>query len=527
MDIIIPMAGRSERFFAAGYRQHKWMLELGGELIIAHVIKMFSPDDTFHLVLNTKQAEDIPDVFDRLKCLASKLTITVIEPHDFGPTFSALQVEGIEAENEIIIAYCDGTCEWNYQHFLWHARGNDGGVPAFRGFHPASCGSTYYAYIRSDGDKFQEIREKRSFTENRMNECASVGVYYFSSWKLFQTYAKKALDDAFKKEQESYISLVYNYMVKDDLRIIVHEVNRFICLGTPEDVQQYFFWWDYFYKNQNHTFSQKLSRQVKCINMMPIVEEAVFAENAESRLSAALIPIQEEPVAVRVARSLPDADRWTFLPYKKYLSRYPLELAFKKFQANCTITPLDQSKNNLASVCLHTVSSFADEDELLIASCDSDVRYDAESWQRVIDDSSVDGAVWAFRMGSALCSNFSTLSYCKLKKDGKYIEEVLDNQTISENPNADNVAVGHFWFRESGALKNASKSKLESHSEKRENWLLRVINDLIQDGAKIKMFEVEQWVNFRDPLCYKVFNFWEDYFFKAERPRLKNPSLSK
>ena len=52
---------------------------------------------------------------------------------------------------------------------------------------------------------------------------------------------------------------------------------------------------------------------------------------------------------------------------QKYLSRYPLELAFKKFQANCTITS-GSSKNNLASVCLHTVSSFADEDELLIAS---------------------------------------------------------------------------------------------------------------------------------------------------------------
>ena len=47
------------------------------------------------------------------------------------------------------------------------------------------------------------------------------------------------------------------------------------------------------------------------------------------------------------------------------------------------------------------------------------------------------------------------------------------------------------WFRESGALKNAS-SKLESHSEKRENWLLRVINDLIQDGAELKYL---RWSN--------------------------------
>ena len=44
-------------------------------------------------------------------------------------------------------------------------RGYDGGIPSFKGFHPASFGDTLYAYMRvNSNDEMLELREKKCFT---------------------------------------------------------------------------------------------------------------------------------------------------------------------------------------------------------------------------------------------------------------------------------------------------------------------------------------------------------------------------
>ena len=50
---------------------------------------------------------------------------------------------------------------------------------------------------------------------------------------------------------EVYVSLLYNDMVQDNLSVVVHEAEKFICLGTPDDYEQYKFWWKYFHEKQD------------------------------------------------------------------------------------------------------------------------------------------------------------------------------------------------------------------------------------------------------------------------------------
>ena len=86
-----------------------------------------------------------------------------MDDHELGPVYSALQVNNIDCDEEIIISYCDFIVEWNYSLFLRHIQENDGALVSFKGFHPASFGDTYYAYMKVDGDRMLELREKKSF----------------------------------------------------------------------------------------------------------------------------------------------------------------------------------------------------------------------------------------------------------------------------------------------------------------------------------------------------------------------------
>ncbi|MBF0532368.1 MAG: NTP transferase domain-containing protein [Candidatus Omnitrophica bacterium] len=248
MRIIIPMAGHSRRFQKAGYALPKPFIPIDGVPMIQRVCRMFSPTDEFIFICQQAHAAR-PDFAKILNDAAQHTRIIPIVPHEFGPVYSALKAASYIEDRAapLILTYCDFTLLWNYPRFLRQAAQYEGAIPVFRGFHPASFGDTYYAYVRAnEAGEMLELREKQSFTENRAEEYASTGVYYFESWNLFEKYGEELLRLKFAAGAEYYASLIYNLLVRDGHKVSVYEAEKFICWGTPEDLAEYRFWSEYF-----------------------------------------------------------------------------------------------------------------------------------------------------------------------------------------------------------------------------------------------------------------------------------------
>ena len=90
MNIIIPMAGHSRRFRAAGHSKPKFLLNCGDSVMIEHVIGMFSERDDFHLILNKGHSIKENNI-EFLKNLAPKINLYFIDNHERGPTVSILK----------------------------------------------------------------------------------------------------------------------------------------------------------------------------------------------------------------------------------------------------------------------------------------------------------------------------------------------------------------------------------------------------------------------------------------------------
>ncbi len=251
MKIIIPMAGHSRRFKKAGYKDQKPFIIIDGKPMVERVCRMFSPTDEFVFVCN-KEHLLIKDYRKILEKIVLNYHIVEIEPHEYGPVYSVLQSEKYitNKDEPIIITYCDFTMQWNYRQFLLKSSLYEGSMAVFKGFHPASFGDTYYAYIKANENlEMVELREKQSFTDNRLNEFASTGVYYLENLKTFSHYANELLNSKEKVASEYYCSLIYNYLVRDGKRVNLFEVDKFICWGTPQDLEEYLFWSEYFAKD--------------------------------------------------------------------------------------------------------------------------------------------------------------------------------------------------------------------------------------------------------------------------------------
>ena len=250
MDIIITMAGHSRRFKEQGYKEPKFLIPIANKPMISWVCNMFDTEnDKYHFIINEDQAKEFPDILECLKDIVKSFDVKIIVMHEKGPVYSALQVDDIESFSSTIVTYCDFFVEWDYNKFKKDALDNDwdAAIPSFKGFHPASFGDTYYAYTRQDdNNNLIELREKQPFTNKRHEEYANSGVYYFKSGQLFKKYSDQLEQQGYGDFKEGYVSLLANLFVKDNLIVKITDIDKFICFGTPEDVEQFQSWYEFF-----------------------------------------------------------------------------------------------------------------------------------------------------------------------------------------------------------------------------------------------------------------------------------------
>ena len=102
----------------------------------------------------------------------------------------------IDDSEEVIVSYCDYGTVWNYKMFLETMRSNsaDGGIASYIGFHPHMLGSDNYAFMKHNAMWVTDIQEKQPFTNNKMEEYASNGTYYFRNGKILKQYFQKLMD---------------------------------------------------------------------------------------------------------------------------------------------------------------------------------------------------------------------------------------------------------------------------------------------------------------------------------------------
>ena len=115
-------------------------------------------------------------------------------------------------------------------------------LPAYKGFHPHSLGTTNYAYIKESKNLLIDIKEKEPFTKNRMAEYASSGTYYFSSGQLLINSFEEVIKRNLNIKGEFYVSLAYKIIAEQYKNIYVYPIQHFMQWGTPQDLEEYKLW---------------------------------------------------------------------------------------------------------------------------------------------------------------------------------------------------------------------------------------------------------------------------------------------
>ena len=117
MHIIIPMSGIGKRFLSAAYKSPKPLIRIEDKPIIGHVIEMFPGENKITFICNKEHIHNT-SMKKELFSYAPNSSIVEIEPHKLGPVYAVSKVfDRIEDKEEVIVNYCDFTCDWDYENF--------------------------------------------------------------------------------------------------------------------------------------------------------------------------------------------------------------------------------------------------------------------------------------------------------------------------------------------------------------------------------------------------------------------------
>lgn len=235
LNIVIPMAGKGQRFIDAGYTIPKVLIELGGELIIKHIIETMRVKDCQFIFIVRKDHCERYGLDKKILELEPHAKVVKISELSQGSICTVLSAKEyfddkyLDEDIPVIIKDCDQIINWDPEHFLELVtrRNAEGAVVTIHTENP------HYSFSRlnSNGEVI-ETAEKSVISNN-----GHVGIYYFSSGTNLITYAERMIKKNIRVNNEFYTAPVYNQMIQDGKIILCYPVAEMFQLGTPQDLE--------------------------------------------------------------------------------------------------------------------------------------------------------------------------------------------------------------------------------------------------------------------------------------------------
>ncbi|MFO0810369.1 MAG: NTP transferase domain-containing protein [Gemmataceae bacterium] len=524
MQIVIPMSGRGSRYAAAGYANIKPLIEVDGRPIIEHIVRLFPGERDFVFICARDHLETTP-LRDTLERLAPGGKILGIEPHKKGPVWAALMAEQAIADDKpTLLHYCDFSVHWDYERFKRTMYNHDpaGCVQAYRGFHPHTLGPNLYAYMRVENGRMLEIQEKHCFTDDRMNEYSSSGAYYFRSGRLMKQLFHRAVERNLSTNGEFYASMPYNLLVTDGEPVMVYELDHFLQWGTPEDLDEYRGWSDYFRRASRWRPTRPADdTQV----LLPMVGAGVRFQKEGYTQPKPLVRVAGVPMVRRSLDSLPPAKSWLAVCRTDHLEHPGLVGALNGTDRDVQALAVEGMTAGQASTCLIGCERLDPEKPLSIAPCDAAVVYNEAKFAALKDDPTIDCIVWTFRNHPHANRNPKQYGWVKADADG-WIEGVSCKKPLGPDVKRDPGIIGLFWFRKAKFFIEAAEELIRQNRRVNgEFYADSAVEVLLEQGRRAKLFDVRHLICFGVPADVKTYEYWEAYFRKAaHHPYGKRPA---
>jgi len=229
VNILIPIAGKGQRFVDADYAMPKQLIMVGDTQMIDLSLESIDNKDECNLIFCIRRDHVSDYSLDTIlkQRYGDDIKIIILDKITRGSVETCLMAEDHINNDHPLLIY---TLDVFFEPFFDPIKIDtsvDGTILTFK------SNNNGYSYAKLDDNNFvTRTAEKEVISEN-----AAVGVYTFSKGSDFVKYAKVMIDQDITTKGEFYICPLYNLMIENGKRITIEEVNKMHLMSTPSELE--------------------------------------------------------------------------------------------------------------------------------------------------------------------------------------------------------------------------------------------------------------------------------------------------
>ena len=228
-NILIPIAGKGQRFVDEGYVMPKQLITVGDTQMIDRSLSSIINKDKCNLIFCVRRDHINDFSLDTIlkKRYGEDIKIIIIDKLTRGSVETCLYAKKYINNDDPLVIYTLDVCFEPHFNPLEIDNNVDGSILTFK-----SNNNNYsYAKVNKEG-YVSATAEKEVISEN-----AAVGVYTFSRGSNFVTHAEQMINKNITTKNEFYICPLYNLMIEAGLKIKTHPVEKMHLMGTPSELE--------------------------------------------------------------------------------------------------------------------------------------------------------------------------------------------------------------------------------------------------------------------------------------------------
>ncbi len=215
--------------------------------------------------------------------------------------------------------------------------------------------------------------------------------------------------------------------------------------------------------------------------LIPMAGAGSRFEKAGFTFPKPLIEVDGNPMIQVVTENLNIDARHIYIVQKSHYEKYNLKHLLKLISPGCEIVQVDGITEGAACTTL-LAKEFIDNDEpLVMANSDQFIDWDSNEFMYSMEADDIDGGILTFT------ATHPKWSFAKLNEDG-FVTEVAEKKPIS---NIATVGV-YYWNKGSDYVKYAEQMIQKDIRTNNEFYTCPVFNEAIQDGKKIKVYQIDK-----------------------------------
>ena len=194
-----------------------------------------------------------------------------------------------------------------------------------------------------------------------------------------------------------------------------------------------------------------------------------------------LIEVNDKPMIQVVTENLNIDACHIYIVQKSHYEKYNLKHLLNLITPGCKIVQVDGVTEGAACTTLLAKELINNDEPLLIANSDQFVEWDSNEFMYSMMADEIDGGILSFT------ATHPKWSFAKLDEDG-YVSEVAEKKPIS---NIATVGI-YYWSKGSDYVRYGEQMIEKNLRINNEFYVCPIYNEAIEDGKKIKTFQIKK-----------------------------------